>query len=194
MKEMEITVEVFDSLEHVLRLLEEKNYKLLEKYDINDFYYSKYSIEELKNFKYKDLIANSFLLREIIDDKPKNLLTYKNKELDANGNVIAEEKIKCEIKDLSSAIKIFNLAGINCWSKLNQHLYVFKKGTTEFSVQVVEDLGIFIEYEENGSMSGLSAQEKINYMLNEIKKLGIKVGDDFSCKKIFLKFKKENNK
>ena len=48
MKEMEITVEVFDSLEHVLRLLEEKNYKLLEKYDINDFYYSKYSIEELK--------------------------------------------------------------------------------------------------------------------------------------------------
>ena len=192
MKETEITVEVFDSLDNITSLLKEKQFKLLEEYDLVDYYYSKYPTDELKNFEYKDLIANSFLVRQVIDVNPKNLLTFKSKDLDDAGNVISEEKINCGIDKLSEALKIFNLSGLNCWCKLSQHLLIFKKGNIEFAVQIIDNLGIFIEYEEDDTMKDLNKLEKINFMINTLKSLGLKIGDDFSSKKVYLKFKKDH--
>ena len=31
---------------------------------------------------------------------------------------IAKEKIKCNINDIESMLKIFNLSGLNCWCKI----------------------------------------------------------------------------
>ena len=42
-------------------------------------------------------------------------------------------------------------------------------------------------------MKNLSEYEKINLMKNNLSNLGLKLGDDFSCKKVYMKFLKENN-
>ena len=47
MRETEITVQVFETLEDIDKRLKELGYDLKEKFKLNSFYYSKYSISQL---------------------------------------------------------------------------------------------------------------------------------------------------
>lgn len=190
MKETEITVEVFNTPEEITDILTQQGFRVVRKVDMIDYYYSKEPIEQLKNFEYRDLMKSSILIRQLKSNNTKNLIIFKDKNLDNNGNVISEEKVNCSIDDIDNAIKIFNLAGLNCWCNLIQHMSIFQKGNIEFAVQDVEGLGVFIEYEEDETMKNLSPEAKIQLMLKTLNNLGLKIGDDFSCKKPFLKFKK----
>ena len=192
MKETEITVEVLDNVDDLIKMLKEKGFSLDSEFDMIDHYFSKENTETLKTLDYKDIINNSFLVRELTKNDSKTLL-FKSKEFDENNNVIAEEKVKCNIDSIENAVKIFKLAGLNNWLKLKQHLLVFVNDKFGFAIQIVDGLGTFIEYEETESIKHLSEQEKINSMLGDLKNLGINFGSDYSCKKPYMKFKKENN-
>ena len=193
MKETEITVEILDDVNDLINMLKNKNFSLEEEFDMIDYYFSKDETETLKKLEYIDIINHSFLVRQIIGDDPSVSLIFKSKELDNKGNVIAEEKVRTPIENLEKAIKIFKLSGLNNWCEIKQHMLVFKRGETEFAIQIVDGLGSFIEYEETESMKNLTEQEKIDAMLSDLKGLGINIGSDYSCKKVYMKFKNENN-
>lgn len=61
-----------------------------------------------------------------------------------------------------------------------------KREILDSFVQIIKNLGIFIEYEEDESMKDLSPDQKFSYMVNITKNLGLKLGNDFSCKKVFM--------
>ena len=193
MKETEITVQVYNSKEDVFNILNNKGYKMIEHYGLNDYYFSKYTIAELKQQNYQYIIKNSFLLRDINEENRHYQLVFKDKTLDDKGNVIAEEKIKCKLDGINNAIEIFNRVGLTCWCNLNQDMYVYKQDEKAFVVQIIDGLGTFIEYEEDDSMKGLTEQQKIDYMLNILKDTGLTLSEDYSCKKVYLKFCKDNN-
>ena len=193
MRETEITVEVFDLREDLNRLLNDKGFLIEEKYILIDYYYSKHALEELKFFTYKDLIENSFLIRYVNDGQEKVQLCYKNKVVNSQGIVVSEEKVRCSLGDMESAKKIFNLAGLTCWCNIKQDITVYKKDNMKFLLQEVDGLGTFIEYEEHEGMQHLSEQQKIDVLMRELSTLGLKFGKDYSCKKVYLKFKKDNN-
>ena len=174
-------------------MLKNKNFSLEEEFDMIDYYFSKDDTETLKKLEYIDIINHSFLVRQIIGDDNSINLMFKSKELDEKGNVIAEEKVKTHVDNLEKAIKIFKLSGLNNWCEIKQHMLVWKRGETEFAIQIIDDLGAFIEYEETASMSSLKEQEKIDAMLADLKGLGINIGNDYSCKKVYMKFMKENS-
>lgn len=193
MKETEITVEVFDDIKSVTKNLKSLGFEMIEKYKINDYYFSKFSNAELKQFDYANIIKNSFLVRDIVDNNPKVLLTYKDKTLDDNGNVVSEQKVVSKVNDLHNTLEILKLAGLNCWIELKQTMWVFKRGNVEFILQEVKNLGNYVEYEETSEMKNLTGQQKIEIMLNTLKGLGLNLGNDYSVKKVYLKFLKENN-
>jgi adenylate cyclase class IV len=139
------------------------------------------------------LLKNSFLVRQVISDSEKIYLCYKDKEVDKNGKVLSEEKIKVPLNNLQDTLKIFNKANINCWCSLKQTIYEFQNGSIEFLVQVVDDLGNFIEYEENETMKNLTTEQKMEQMSSQLKSLGLKLGSDFSCKKVYAKYLKNLN-
>lgn len=193
MKETEITVQILDDVNDLIEMLKNKNFSLEEEFDMIDYYFSKDDTETLKKLEYIDIINHSFLVRQIIGDDNSINLMFKSKELDEKGNVIAEEKVKTPVDNLEKAIKIFKLSGLNNWCEIKQHMLVWKRGETEFAIQIIDDLGAFIEYEETASMSSLTEQEKIDAMLADLKGLGINIGNDYSCKKVYMKFMKENS-
>ena len=127
---------------------------------MQDWYFSKNTLEELNNFDYPTLIKNSFIVRNVIDSENKTFLCYKNKVLDDFGNVIKEEKTSVEVSNLENVLKILNSCKLTNWCYLKQDMYIFSKGEICFAVQVVEDLGIFIEYEETKCIQNLSEKEK----------------------------------
>lgn len=189
MQETEITVQIFEDLKTIQEKLEQQGFKLLENYQINDYYFSKYDF--VRDMPYAEMIRNSFLVRDIIDDHPKVLLTYKDKKYDKNGTVISEEKTKARVSSLDEALEIFNKAGLNQWCNIYQDLFVFAKGEFQFAIQAVKDLGIFLEYEEE-NIHDISGQETIDKMIANVNSLGLNCGDDYCCKKVLMKIQQEN--
>lgn len=184
----EVTVQVFETLEKVKSVLGSAGFSFIETYYINDYYFSRFDNEELNKMKYIDILDNSFLVREIKDESCKVQLIYKKKEVDDEENVLHEEKVKLNVDSLENALKIFNFSKINNWIKLKNTTYVYKKGEIKLLVQQVEDLGLFIELEEFGSISNLRDKEKVEYMISFLKTFNLQFGEDFSCKKVYMKF------
>lgn len=190
--ETEITVELLENIEDTLSKLKTQGFIIKEKILMTDYYFSKLTLEKLQTLNYAELIKNSFLVRNVKKDTEEiNQIIIKKKVLDENNNVIAEEKIKSNISDLNSSIKLFNEAGLTNYTTLTQNMTVLSKDNLEFVLQEIEDLGVFIEYEEDNTISTLSEQQKINTMLNNLKSVNLKIGNDYSCKKVYLKFHQE---
>ena len=192
MRETEITVAVLEGVNDTLDKLKSQGFDLTEKILMTDYYYSKYPDEVLGNFSYEEMIRNSFVLRKVESAVCESQLIYKDKELDENGAVVSEEKIKCSVADFDKTAKVLSAAGLNRWIELKQNMYLFEKEEIVFMVQDVEGLGVFIEYEEDDTMEGLSTYEKIEKMATTLKGLGLKLGDDLSCKKVYLSYLKSH--
>lgn len=191
MSETEITVEVFDDMKVIDKILKEKGFYVNDQKTLNDFYYTNFKPEELKSVKYSNLIKNSFLVRNVTGKGfDETVLCYKNKIIDENEVVIAEEKTKTKVENLKSALEILNKANITNWCNLKQDMFIYSNNKVEFAVQIVENLGIFIEFEETEEISSWSETEKINYLVNYLKSLGLKLGNDFSCKKPYMMLNK----
>ena len=195
MTETEITVELLESNESAHNKILSNGFNLIEKVNMIDYYYSKLSMEELLKLDYASLIKNSFLIRKVESkDSCEIKLLFKDKILDDNQNVIAEQKFQCTIGSIENAQKIFNCVNLNCWSQIEQNMSIYHNGTTGFAVQEVANLGTFIEYEEDEDMHELKEYDKIDIMLNRLKNIGLDIGNDYSCKKVLMKFKKDQSK
>ena len=186
MTETEITVQVLDDLETIKNTLANKGFCNKETFELNDGYYSKYSLQEVLSFDYANLIKQSILLREIVDEKTQVQLIYKNKTLDKNGTVVAEEKYKTKLESKVAAEQILKSAGLVRWGKLLQKCYIYSNGKFELAVQVVDGLGIFIEAEETEQMKGFLPEQKINALKQQVNSLGLTLGKDYSCKKPYM--------
>lgn len=191
--ETEITVELLENLEIAKNKLNNLGFIIKEKVLMTDYYFSKLPLDEILNLDYANLIKNSFLVRSVkTDNEEINQIIFKKKILDNCNNVIAEDKIKTNISNLNSTVKLFSEAGLTNYTTLTQNMTVYSNGEMEFVIQEIDNLGVFIEYEEDDTMKGLTEQEKINTMLNNLKSLRLEIGNDYSCKKVYLKL--HNNK
>ena len=79
------------------------------------------------------------------------------------------------------------------WSEIYNSVYSYKKDNITLDVHVVKNLGVFIECEEQEHMKTMTPEEKLKELTKIVKGLNLKIGNDFSCKKAYLKFKKENS-
>ena len=190
MGQTEITVQVFSKdSEELVRKLKHNNFELVDQYRLVDYYFSKYNNTTLQNMSYADIIKNSFLVRECNGDVS---IVYKSKEIDKDNNVISETKKRFKIADNIVAKEVFLNAGLNNWCNLVQDIYCYKNKEMEIMVQYVDDLGVFIEYEEDTSVEHLETKQKVKVMVKKLKSIGLAIGTDFSVKKVYEKFIKNS--
>ena len=189
MAETEITVQVFEDLMTVCNKLENLGFEKTRKFKMSDWYFSKYSDKELSTFGYAKAISSSVLVREVVEETTEKVLCYKAKIIDEEGNVISEEKVATDVEDINKTILLLNLAGLNMWEEVKNKSIIYKKDNIEFALQEIEGLGIFIEMEEFDEMKSLTSEEKFARLKRIVKTFGLVLGKDFSCKKVFMKFK-----
>lgn len=192
-KQTEITINIKKDISSVKNKLESLGFVEIEKYTGIDNYFTTIS-GEISSTDYKTLLDSSIIIRSFSSKSKKdktNLMVYKNKSLDKNGVVLSEEKTSTTVENLDNTLKILKLAGLNNWLSLNQQNSFYKLGEIEITVGTVKGLdGTFLEIEEYPSISMLSPEEKIEKMIEIIKKLGFDSGNDYSVKKAYMLFKK----
>lgn len=193
MRETEITVQVFGKTEDIKQKIENLGFNLERHVIMSDSYFSKLPMEELTTMPYSIIMQTSILVRKFEGDTNKVLFHYKDKQYDDEGNVVSEEKLTEPLVDAENVIKILNRAKLTNWCNIVQDMFIFKGKNMEFALQCVDGLGTYIEYEEDESVADLPNQEKIEKMVEKLKSLGLSLGKNYSVKKVYDKFMKENH-
>lgn len=159
--ENEITVEVLETKENVIKSISNNGFKLEKEYDIKDIY--------------NELLNNSILIRDI-SEKPntRKLITYKQKHIDDNGNILNQINANVEINDIDDAYNILKLIGYIDLMKISDHISVYQKDNgDEFALQFVNDR-IYIEIEEKCEHTG-KIYESLDYMKSIITNLNLPI-------------------
>lgn len=196
MKQIEITVRLNEKIEEAISKLKKNGFKKIRESDIDDTYLSNLNIK-MKKENIQDFLKHSVLLRKLkLNGKEIKKITYKNKELDNNGDVISEQKVNLNCDDLIKAENLFNCLGFYNLIEVKYHVIVYEKNGNEFAFQIVENLGILIEYENVNDFEGKSVIEinkAKNEMLEYIKACNINITDEYDVKKAFELIDKKYN-
>ena len=188
MKQIEITVRLDENMQSAISKLENQGFKKIRESQIDDVYMTA-KLKELNKDNIQTILKKSVLLRSIkLENKEIKKITYKNKEIDKNGDVISEQKINLDCSDLEKAKDLFEHLEFEELIRVKYKVIVYSKGKVEYAFQDVENLGVLIEYENMNDFEGKSLDEintvKKN-MFEEIKNTGINLTEEKDVKKAY---------
>lgn len=188
MKQIEITVRLNENMQSAIGKLENQGFKKIRESQIDDVYMTA-KLKELNKDNIQTILKKSVLLRSIkLENKEIKKITYKNKEIDKNGDVISEQKINLDCSDLEKAKDLFEHLEFEELIRVKYKVIVYSKGKVEYAFQDVENLGVLIEYENMDDFEGKSLDEintvKKN-MFEEIKNTGINLTEEKDVKKAY---------
>lgn len=174
--ENEITVEVLATKENVIKSISNNGFKLEKEYDINDIYLVKKEFENCET--YNELLNNSILIRDISEkSNTRKLITYKQKHIDDNGNILNQINANVEINNIEDAYNMLKLIGYIDLIKINDHISVYQKDNgDELALQIVNDR-IYIEIEEKCEYTG-KRYESLDYMKSIIANLNLPIKNE----------------
>ena len=182
MKEIEITVKVFDSVEKTKDILARQGLKIVDTYSTKDIYLSQdtnlsQSIESVLN--------KSVILRQIVTpSKVIKKIVHKNKVYDGN-TLLYEDKINLKCEDLENAKLLFEALGFKELVTVQYDSSVYQKQGLELSFQNVKDLGLLLEIESDKKK--LESEEDVmqekRRLYNLAKSLSLNIGDELNIKK-----------
>ena len=182
MKEIEITVKVFDSVEKTKDILARQGLKIVDTYSTKDIYLSQdinlsQSIESVLN--------KSMILRQIITpSKVIKKIVHKNKVYDGD-TLLYEDKINLKCEDLENAKLLFEALDFKELVIVQYDSFVYQKGGLELSFQNVKDLGLLLEIESDKKK--LESEEDVmqekRRLYNLAKSLSLNIGDELNIKK-----------
>lgn len=182
MKEIEITVKVFDSVEKTKDILARQGLKIVDTYSTKDIYLSQdtnlsQSIESVLN--------KSVILRQIITpSKVIKKIVHKNKVYDGD-TLLYEDKINLKCEDLENAKLLFEALDFKELVIVQYDSFVYQKESLELSFQNVKDLGLLLEIESDKKK--LESEEDVmqekRRLYNLAKSLSLNIGDELNIKK-----------
>ena len=186
MKQIEITVRLDENMQSAISKLENQGFKKIRESEIDDIYMTS-KLKELNKDNIQTILKKSVLLRNLkLENKEIKKITYKNKEIDKNGDIISEQKINLDCSDLEKAKDLFEHLEFEELIRVRYKVTVYGKCKVEYAFQNVENLGVLIEYENMNDFEGKSLDEinsAKNNMFEEIKNTGINVTDEKDVKK-----------
>ncbi len=168
----EITVKMNCSIKEMIDILENKGFEIIDKYLMDDIYYIPENIK-IHELSITEILNSCILLRNIKQYEPKQFInshniikiTYKNKNIASNGDIISQEKYDCEIKDLQQGKELLKAIKYKELMNIREDDIVYEKAGLEISIKDIEDGENLIEIELNEKFASI---DKVKQKINEI--------------------------
>lgn len=163
----EITIRLKCNIDEICRILEDKDFILVEKYLLDDTYYILQNLN-IKEMTIREILSNAIILRDIVGKFPKyneTKFTHKNKEIDKCGNIIKQNKIDCSILKLEDGKKFLKAINYKEILHIKENDIVYEKEGFQISIKEILNGENLIEIEENEKFDTI---DKIKQKLNEL--------------------------
>lgn len=106
-KNNEITVKVNGDFNKVIEILVNKGFKITDKFSLEDNYFIPKDID-INKMSARQIIAKAVIVRNVGRCK---VFVFKKKEFDKDGNILAQEKVECDILNIEDAKKFLEAIG-----------------------------------------------------------------------------------
>lgn len=191
-QENEITMKVNCNINELCMILENKGFKIVDKFTMNDIFMIPKALKtKIKDLTSREILKDAILIRDIenqLNANKSKKITFKKKTFDKNGDILSQESINCDIINIDEAVRFFE--EINYYGIMNiiENDIVYEKDGFEIAIKNIENGDNLIEAETVSNNSNIDTIEKLK---KQIIKLQIPVDtSNFFVKKAEIELDK----
>ena len=190
----EITVRITCTLQEMCNILKNKGFSIVDKYNLEDIYYTKKDVHISKE-NAREILKKCVLIRKVTQFIPQDFkksytelkLTLKNKQIDNDGTII-KEKIECKIKDIEQGKEFIKALEYKELMTIKEKDIVYEKDHLKLAIKDIENGENLIEIETIEDNSDFDTTDKLIKKINELK-IPINT-EDYYVKKAEIELKK----
>lgn len=187
----EITLKITSDLKDFYNILENKGFKIVDRFSLDDIYFIPKDTD-INKLNPRQILDHYILIRNITQYMPNEYkvikMTYKEKNIADTGEIIDQKNIDCEIKNIQDGENILNAIGYKKIMNIKENDIVYGKDGFEIAVKDILNGENLIEIETVKNNIELDTIEKLKVKLNELQ-LPIDTNDYF-VKKAEIELKK----
>lgn len=187
----EITLKITSDLKDFYNILENKGFKIVDRFSLDDIYFIPKDTD-INKLSPRQILDHYILIRNITQYMPNEYkvikMTYKEKNIADTGEIIDQKNIDCEIKNIQNGENILNAIGYKKIMNIKENDIVYGKDGFEIAVKDILNGENLIEIETVKNNIELDTIEKLKAKLNELQ-LPIDTNDYF-VKKAEIELKK----
>lgn len=164
-QENEITVKIKCEPNELCTILENKGFKVIDKFIMNDIFMIPNSTKsKINDLTSREILKDAILIRDIENQFEGNIskkITFKEKKFSANGDILSQKSINCDIVNVDEAVNLFQ--AINYYKIMNivENDIVYVKDDLEIDIKDIQNGDNLIEVETVSSNKELDTIEKI---------------------------------
>ncbi len=191
----EITVRITCTLQEMCNILKNKGFSIVDKYNLEDIYYTKKDVHISKE-NVREILKKCVLIRKVTQFIPQDFkksytelkLTLKNKQIDNDGTIIKQEKIECKIKDIEQGKEFIKALEYKEFMTIKEKDIVYEKDHLKLAIKDIENGENLIEIETIEDNLDFDTTDKLIKKINELK-IPINT-EDYYVKKAEIELKK----
>lgn len=165
----EITVKIKYNLDELYNILEKKDFKIVDKFSMDDAYFVPNEID-LDKTNSREILMQAVLVRDItgkISNRRTKKMTFKIKNFDEYGNILSQSAVNCDILNTDDAKRLLNAIGYQEIMNIKENDIVYEKDGLQLAIKDIENGDNLIEIETTES-ADLNTIEKLIKKINEI--------------------------
>lgn len=165
----EITVKIKCELNEFCNIIEEKGFKIIDKFSMDDTYFIPESLN-LNEMSTREILSKAVLVRHIIgkiSDRVTKKITFKIKNFDELGNILSQEAVNCDVIETQDAKKLLSAIGYREIMNIKEEDVVYEKDRFQLAIKNIKDGDNLVEIEtvENDEFDTI---EKLIDKINEL--------------------------
>lgn len=164
-EENEITIKTICSNEQLIKHLTDKGFCEGRKFTLDDYYLIPRDLK-LEELTTRDILSKAVIIRYIVDDgEIIQKITFKKKDINANGENLSQKAINCEVLDYKAGINLFNELGYHQIMNIKESDVIYYKDKIELAIKFVENSNTLIEIETNENFKTI---DELKQLVNEL--------------------------
>lgn len=164
-QENEITLKVNCSIIELCRILEDKGFKVIDKFTMDDIFMIPNTFKsKIKELTSREILKDAILIRDIghqLNGNKSKKITFKKKEFNQNGDILSQESINCNILNINEAVNLFQV--INYYKIMNiiENDIVYGRDDFEIAIKDIKNGENLIEVETVSNNDNIDTIEKL---------------------------------
>lgn len=160
-EENEITIKVTCSNDDLIKHLTNKGFNEGRKFTLDDYYLIPKDID-IEKLTTREILAKSVIIRYIVDDgKVIQKITFKKKDINANGEILSQKAINCDVLDYKAGINLFNELGYYQIMNLKESDVIYYKDNLELAIKFIKNSNTLIEIETDDNFKTINELKQL---------------------------------
>ena len=164
-QENEITMKVNCGIKELCRILEDKGFKVVDRFTMNDIFMIPNTLKsKIKELTSREILKDAILIRDIgnqLKGNKSKKLTFKKKEFNPNGDILSQESINCDILNINEAVNFFQAIHYSKIMNIVENDIIYGKEEFQIAIKDIENGDILIEIETVSNNDHIDTIEKL---------------------------------